>query len=62
MQLGELDEAETLLLESYKNIANQKSKIPARARIRLDQARKRLYDFYQARNMPDEARKYRPVD
>lgn len=59
LKLGDLERAEPLLLESYQAMLDQKSKIPVRARTRIDQARQRLVDLYTAKNMPDKANEYR---
>ncbi len=59
LKLEELDQAEPLLLESYQEMLDQKSNIPVRAQVRIDQARQRLVDFYLAKDMPEKADEYR---
>ena len=49
LELGELEQAETFLLESYSELLKRKKDIPANwADIRVNQAAGRLVHFYQA--------------
>ncbi len=59
LKLGELAEAEPLLVEAYAKMKAQESKMSKRSRTRIDQARQRLAELYDARQMPDKAKEFR---
>ncbi len=57
--LGDLDQAEDLLVLAYGKMLEQESKIPIRARVRLERIRDQLIRLYETKEMPEEAQKYR---
>ena len=57
--LGDASQAEPFLVQGYSKMLEQKSKIPVRAHRLLDRIRSQLVKLYEAKDMAEEADKYR---
>ena len=57
--LREFDKAESFLIESYEKLVELEPKIPVRAKSKIQDAKARIAELFDAKGMPDKAAEYR---